>query len=96
MVNVVGTVNVFESAKQVGSVKSIVYASSAGVCGPPEDYRGVGKPVLDSDHHSPRTHYGFYKLCNEGKFGKAKAVSIAVITKVFSIYCFSLIIFNVH
>jgi UDP-glucuronate 4-epimerase len=52
-VNVTGTVNVFEAAKQRGLQTPITYASSAAV------YDEQGAVV-------PRTHYGIYKLANEG------------------------------
>jgi len=55
-VNVAGTVNVFEAAKQRGLATPIAYASSAAVY----DERG---------RVSPRTHYGIYKLANEGTAG---------------------------
>eukprot|EP01083_Nonionella_stella_P080822 222240_1 len=61
-VNVVGTTVVFECARRA-RVVAIVYASSAGVCGATGDYDGA---VKDSDVHTPRTHYGVFKLCNEG------------------------------
>jgi len=65
MINVVGTLNVFEVARRRRDlVKSIVYASSAAVFGPEETYGGgtipEGAPLL------PGTHYGVYKQCNEG------------------------------
>lgn len=65
MVNVIGTLNVFEVArKRRDLVKRIVYASSAAVFGPEEAYGGVtvreGAPLL------PGTHYGVFKQCNEG------------------------------
>jgi nucleoside-diphosphate-sugar epimerase len=65
MVNVVGTLNVFEVARhRRGLVQSIVYASSAAVFGPEEAYGGnavpEGAPLL------PGTHYGVFKQCNEG------------------------------
>jgi len=45
-------------------ILGIVYASSAGICGPKQDYdNGCAK---DNDKHCPRTHYGYFKLCNEG------------------------------
>jgi nucleoside-diphosphate-sugar epimerase len=53
-VNVLGTLHVFEAAKRAG-VRGIAYASSAAVFGAEE---GI--------HPEPRTHYGAYKLCNEG------------------------------
>ena len=65
MVNVIGTLNVFEVARQRRDlVKRIVYASSAAVFGPEEFYGGgtvaEGAPLL------PGTHYGVFKQCNEG------------------------------
>jgi len=53
-VNVLGTLHVFEAAKRHG-VRGVAYASSAAVFGPD-----------DGIHPEPRTHYGAYKLCNEG------------------------------
>jgi len=65
MINVVGTLNVFEVARRRRDlVQSIVYASSAAVFGPEEMYGGgtvpEGAPLL------PGTHYGVFKQCNEG------------------------------
>lgn len=65
MINVVGTLNVFEVAKRRRDlVKSLVYASSAAVFGPEETYGTAtipeGAPLL------PGTHYGVFKQCNEG------------------------------
>ena len=63
-VNVVGTINMFEAARlSEGQVKSVTYASSAGIIGPPQDYDG---PIGDDTPHRPRTHYGYFKLANEG------------------------------
>ncbi len=53
-INVMGTLHVFEAAKRSG-VRGIAFASSAAVFG--QD---------DGIHPEPRTHYGAYKLCNEG------------------------------
>jgi nucleoside-diphosphate-sugar epimerase len=65
LVNVVGTVNVFEAAKRhLDHVRKVVYASSAAVYGP-EEYYGEG-PVSDDAPLQPATHYGVYKQCNEG------------------------------
>lgn len=64
LINVVGTANVFEAAKLQSSIKSLVYASSAAVCGPSEDYSHL--QVLDDDFHIPRTIYGVYKQSTEG------------------------------
>jgi nucleoside-diphosphate-sugar epimerase len=65
LINVVGTLNVFEAArKRRDQVKRIVYASSAAVFGPEEFYGGAtvpeGAPLF------PGTHYGVFKQCNEG------------------------------
>lgn len=51
LVNVIGTINLFEAAKTIG-VKQIVYASSAAVYG--------------LNHDEPATHYGVFKRTNEG------------------------------
>jgi nucleoside-diphosphate-sugar epimerase len=65
MINVVGTLNVFEVARRRRDlVQSLVYASSAAVFGPEEMCGGAtvpeGAPLL------PGTHYGVFKQCNEG------------------------------
>ncbi len=54
-INVLGTLHVFEAAKRAG-VRGVAYASSAAVFGA----RRTGSIP------EPRTHYGAYKLCNEG------------------------------
>ena len=62
-VNVVGTVNVFEAAKQAG-LKQVTYASSVAVYGPKSDYSHTLLP-----HNAPllpRSLYGVYKQTNEG------------------------------
>jgi nucleoside-diphosphate-sugar epimerase len=64
-VNVLGTLAVFEAARQAqGQVQRLVYASSAAVFGPPADY-GPG-PLADDVPLRPTTHYGYFKCCNEG------------------------------
>ncbi|MSR31712.1 MAG: SDR family oxidoreductase [Gemmataceae bacterium] len=64
-VNVLGTLAVFEAYKACrDQVQRVVYASSAAVFGPPGDYP-AGK-IHDEVRLSPSTHYGFYKICNEG------------------------------
>lgn len=64
-VNVVGTLCVFEAVRLAGSqVKRLVYASTAAVFGPPEKYP-VG-PLADDVKLFPATHYGHFKVCNEG------------------------------
>jgi UDP-glucose 4-epimerase len=64
-VNVNGTLNVFEAARKL-RLKSVVYASSAGVFGPTN---GV--------HPMPNTLYGAYKLACEG-IGRAYAIDHGV------------------
>src|SRR3989441_13571 len=60
-VNVIGTLNVFESAKAAG-VERVVYASSAAVFGAGDaDY-----PLDESAACEPATHYGVFKRTNEG------------------------------
>jgi nucleoside-diphosphate-sugar epimerase len=61
LVNVVGTLNVFEAARAIG-VENVVYASSAAVYGLNDD-----DAVLDeSAACEPSTHYGVFKRANEG------------------------------
>jgi nucleoside-diphosphate-sugar epimerase len=62
-VNVVGTVNVFEAARQTG-ISHLTYASSIAVYGPPEEYP-PGLIAHDAPH-APRTLYGVYKQADEG------------------------------
>jgi UDP-glucuronate 4-epimerase len=65
-VNVVGTVNVFESVKRrLDRIKRVTYASSIAVFGAPEDYE-EGAALRDDDKLMPHTHYGVYKQANEG------------------------------
>ena len=62
MVNVIGTINVFEAALRAqGQVKKIVYASSAAVFGMTEDEH----PLREGEAANPTTHYGAFKRCNE-------------------------------
>ncbi len=63
-VNVLGTLAVFEAARQAGSIRQIVYASSAAVIGPEEHY-GPGTLANDAPLF-PATHYGVFKQSNEG------------------------------
>ncbi|MFL6210088.1 MAG: NAD-dependent epimerase/dehydratase family protein [Pyrinomonadaceae bacterium] len=63
LVNVVGTINVFEAAQQAtGQIKKIVYASSAAVFGTADEERAI----TERDEPQPTTHYGVFKRCNEG------------------------------
>jgi nucleoside-diphosphate-sugar epimerase len=64
-VNVVGTVNIFEAARQAGGqVQGLAYASSVAALGPPDIYSQA--PVADDARPQPRTLYGVYKVANEG------------------------------
>ncbi|HMG72510.1 MAG TPA: NAD(P)-dependent oxidoreductase [Pyrinomonadaceae bacterium] len=63
MVNVLGTINVFEAARQSqGQIKNVTYASSAAVFGVVEDERAI----TERDEPQPTSHYGVFKRCNEG------------------------------
>lgn len=61
-VNVVGTVNIFEAARQHG-LDSVVYASSIAVYGPAAEY--APGPVAVDAPLRPRTLYGVWKVTNE-------------------------------
>lgn len=61
LVNVLGTLNVFEAARKIGSEK-VVYASSAAVFGMSEDDVSVDETAACE----PTTHYGVFKRTNEG------------------------------
>jgi nucleoside-diphosphate-sugar epimerase len=62
-VNVVGTVNVFEAVKRRRNrVGRVVYASSAAVYGPARTSGVASEDILEW----PATHYGVYKVANEG------------------------------
>ncbi len=62
-VNVVGTVNLFEAARQAG-LPHLAYASSVAVYGPVgEDMSG---PLPEEAAQSPLTMYGVFKQANEG------------------------------
>jgi nucleoside-diphosphate-sugar epimerase len=61
-VNVTGTVNIFEAARQAG-VRQVAYASSIAVYGPPSLYP-PGLLAHDTAF-APQTLYGVYKVANE-------------------------------
>jgi nucleoside-diphosphate-sugar epimerase len=64
-VNVLGTLAVFEAVRQTQpQVQRLVYASSAAVFGPPQNYPS-GR-LGDDVPLTPTTHYGYFKCCNEG------------------------------
>lgn len=61
LVNVAGTLNVFEAARNVG-IEGIVYASSAAVYGMNDDDVALDETAACE----PSTHYGVFKRANEG------------------------------
>lgn len=63
-VNVLGTVNVFEQAAKRG-IQRVAYASSAAVYERADEDRAGGAPCENAPP-TPNTHYGVYKLANEG------------------------------
>jgi nucleoside-diphosphate-sugar epimerase len=76
MVNVIGTLNVFEAARHAGRPVRVVYASSSAVWGPEEAYAS-GK-VSEAEPLKPSTHYGVFKQANEGNaraFYQADSIS---------------------
>lgn len=64
MVNVIGTLNVFEAARDAGRPVRIVYASSSAVWGPEDAYDD--RKLTEADPLMPATHYGVFKQANEG------------------------------
>jgi nucleoside-diphosphate-sugar epimerase len=64
LTNVVGTLNIFEAARDAGRPVRISYASSAAVWGPAEDYGN--DPLSETESLNPQTHYGVFKQANEG------------------------------
>ena len=66
MVNVVGTVNVFEAVKARGDgMAPVVYTSSIGMFAAEDSDPETGRLEVDARPH-PANHYGVYKLANEG------------------------------
>src|SRR3569832_121910 len=61
LVNVSGTLNVFEAARKI-SINGIVYASSAAVYGLNDDDVALDETAACE----PTTHYGVFKRANEG------------------------------
>ena len=62
-VNVTGTINIFEGARQAG-IKHLMYASSVAVYGPPPPEQ-AGQIITEMPQ-APMTLYGVYKVANEG------------------------------
>lgn len=60
-VNVLGTLAILEAAAEVGC--RVVYASSAAVFGPDDE---PTRPHAEFEAGDARTHYGVFKLANEG------------------------------
>ncbi len=66
MVNVVGTVNVFEAVRRRGGgMAPIVYTSSIAAFSDDDADPTTGRLTVEATGH-PRTHYGVYKVANEG------------------------------
>jgi UDP-glucuronate 4-epimerase len=66
MVNVVGTVNVFEAVKRRASrMAPVVYTSSMAVYTADDADPVTGRLTIHAEPHPPN-HYGVYKLANEG------------------------------
>lgn len=61
LVNVAGTLHVFEAARQIG-LKRVIYASSAAVYGMNDDDVALDETAPCE----PSTHYGVFKRANEG------------------------------
>jgi nucleoside-diphosphate-sugar epimerase len=59
LVNVLGTVNIFEAARRAG-IPRVVYTSSIAIFD--QDGGRLGKDAVPD----PKSHYGVYKLANEG------------------------------
>jgi nucleoside-diphosphate-sugar epimerase len=66
LVNVVGTVNVFEAVKRRGPVMGpVVYTSSIGMYAADDADPATGRLTAGAQAH-PHNHYGVYKQANEG------------------------------
>ena len=77
MINVIGTLNVFEAARDAGRPVRVVYASSSAVWGPEEAY-DFDRPLTEKDPTLPSTHYGVFKQANENNarvFFEANGIS---------------------
>jgi len=64
MVNVVGTVNIFEAIRAAGGSIGLAFASSAAVFGAAAGHQPG--PVTDTSASVPDSLYGVYKTANEG------------------------------
>jgi len=63
LINVVGTMNVFEAARDAGRPVRISYASSSAIWGPEDAYGD--RALTEHDTPRPSTHYGIFKHANE-------------------------------
>ncbi|MFN3324290.1 MAG: NAD-dependent epimerase/dehydratase family protein [Bryobacteraceae bacterium] len=63
LINVIGTLNVFEAARDAGRPVRVAYASSSAVWGPGELYED--RKLNENDPLRPATHYGVFKHANE-------------------------------
>lgn len=66
MINVIGTLNVFEAVRAAAHPVRVSYASSSAVWGPPNVYAAKGRSLNEGDALMPATHYGVFKQANEG------------------------------
>ncbi len=73
LIDVIGTLNVFEAARDAGRSVRIVYASSSAVWGPEHAYDA--KKLGEDDPLKPATHYGVFKQANEGNARAFHAVN---------------------
>lgn len=64
LIDVIGTLNVFEGARDSGRNVRVTYASSSAVWGPMSAYED--RKLNENDPLKPATHYGVFKQCNEG------------------------------
>lgn len=64
LINVIGTLNVFEAARDAGRPVRVAYASSSAVWGPGELYGD--RKLTEDDPLQPASHYGVFKQANEG------------------------------
>ncbi len=64
LIDVIGTLNVFEGARDSGRNVRVTYASSSAVWGPMSAYED--RKLNEDDPLKPATHYGVFKQCNEG------------------------------
>jgi len=63
LINVIGTLNLFEAARDAGWPVRIVYASSSAVWGPASEYADAA--LTEDLPVKPATHYGVFKAANE-------------------------------